>query len=330
MIMESIPVFIHHESDEKPSKGLGKKQSYLKYVIAQAESLNSRVILFGDEFNSTWAKEWYPAKDYLSEKWYKFETVFVNMSDYPDEWAKGIFRRFFIFEEYCKRNDIKDFVVLDSDVLIYIDLSTYPFREKCKVALEWESNVSFKRNPTTMSSVVSSIGYFTITTVGEFTEFCIKVYEKKEDYYYKLIVDTWENHFKKDGYAGGICEMTLLYLWLCERGCRAYNILAETEKYRFCLDFSGMSSYLREEFVTNKATNTKRLKFIGDRPYHKDAVTMEWVKVDNIHFVGDSKRLLPDVQNHKRISIYNMSYYVLFRFWRGKVKPLLRSWHLYK
>ena len=97
----SIPIFIYHESDQKPSKGLGKKQSYLKYILKQAESLNARVILFGDESNKEWAAEWYSATSFKSRKWRRFEESFVNLSDYPDEWAKGIFKRFFIVETKC-------------------------------------------------------------------------------------------------------------------------------------------------------------------------------------------------------------------------------------
>ena len=50
--------------------------------------------------------------------------------------GRGIFKRFFLILEYLERNSFEECVIIDSDVLLYLNVSEYePFRH-CKVAAE--------------------------------------------------------------------------------------------------------------------------------------------------------------------------------------------------
>ena len=131
-----IPVMVHHETGEKAQAAGKKNQEYLKYCIAQAKKYNEKVVLLGDEYNKAWCDDWHNANDFITEKWTKFHAVFENLSTYPTAWAEGIFKRFFLILEYLERNSFEECVIIDSDVLLYLNVSEYePFRH-CKVAAE--------------------------------------------------------------------------------------------------------------------------------------------------------------------------------------------------
>lgn len=131
-----IPVLVHHETGEKKQSGGKKNQEYLRYCIAQAKKYNEKVVLLGDNYNKAWCDDWHDANDFITDKWKEFHAVFENLSPYPDAWAEGIFKRFFLFLEYLERNNYEDCVIIDSDVLLYLNVSEYePFRH-CKVAAE--------------------------------------------------------------------------------------------------------------------------------------------------------------------------------------------------
>ena len=131
-----IPVIVHHETGEKPQTGGKKNQEYLRYCIAQAKKYNEKVVLLGDQYNKDWCDDWHDANDFITDKWKEFHSVFKNLSPYPQAWAEGIFRRFFLILEYLDRYGYDNCVIMDSDILLYTNVSTYePFRH-CKMAAE--------------------------------------------------------------------------------------------------------------------------------------------------------------------------------------------------
>lgn len=97
-----IPVFIHHELDQKNQTG-GKGQQYVRNCIEQVKKYNEKVVLFGDLSNKDWCDEWKMVSNFKYERQECFLEAFENYSDYPDARAKGIFKCFFVFEEYMKK-----------------------------------------------------------------------------------------------------------------------------------------------------------------------------------------------------------------------------------
>lgn len=152
-----IPVIVHHETGEKPQTGGKKNQEYLRYCIAQAKKYNEKVVLLGDQYNKDWCDDWHDANDFITDKWKEFHSVFKNLSPYPQAWAEGIFRRFFLILEYLDRYGYDNCVIMDSDILLYTNVSTYePFRH-CKMAaespLEQDIAVLWKGNRLQMESL---------------------------------------------------------------------------------------------------------------------------------------------------------------------------------
>lgn len=305
-----IPVIIHHETNAKPQTGGKKNQEYLKYCIEQAQKYNEKVVLIGNENNREWCREWHDVKEFPSEKWDRFLEVFENLSTYPDSWAQSIFKRFFLIEEYLKANHYTEFILLDSDVLVYLDFSKYPYFKDIDVALEMEKNQDVDCMPAgngMRMTAGAGIAYFTLEALESFTDFCIETYAHNR----ARIDAKWAAH-QKYGMPGGVAEMAILYLWqeTLPRE-RVLNLLIERDQTVFDDSTSGETNYVAGEFKVSRLTRIKKFGFDGDRPYFIRKSDGSRQYVNNLHFVGADKIYLETIYKNKRVTI----------------KPLLTKWY---
>ena len=100
--------------------------------------------------------------------------------------------------------------------------------------------------------------------------------------------EKWKYH-KSHGVGGGICDMTLLYLWA--KSVEQFKILNTTQGYKNgVLDHfvSFSEGYEKEEYKTLKIINIKRLKFKKDRAYFQKT-DGSWIRTYTIHAQGKSK-----------------------------------------
>lgn len=149
--------------------------------------------MLGDEYNKAWCDDWHNANDFITEKWTKFHAVFENLSTYPTAWAEGIFKRFFLILEYLERNSFEECVIIDSDVLLYLNVSEYePFRH-CKVAAETPLLQDFamlEKGNGLKWKTCAGFSYFTTQGLREFTDFCIDMYANHKDFLMKSGMST--------------------------------------------------------------------------------------------------------------------------------------------
>jgi len=326
IVENRMPILIHHETGEKPQRGGGAKQKYLNYCIKQAEKAGNKVILFGDEANSEWCTSWFDVSSFTSNRWEKFLAHFENLSDYNDEWAKGIFKRFFIFEKYILENDINQFVLLDSDILLYLDVNTYTAFNDYDVATCILKNQDFSVLPKGNElRMVANAGfsYWTRNALSSFLDFCINVYENRKD----LIYPKYQAH-KKYSLSGGVNEMTLIYLWIKHhKDIRHLNLAIRNGHSTFNSDIRKSYNYFEEEYTVNSKYNIKNVVFKNDTPY-LTSLDGELVRAYNLHFIGDSKRLIKDYYYHQNITFKTkcIEFGWLTRTWLGKQKrKLLKS-----
>ena len=97
------------------------------YIIAicHRQIYNERVILFGDKTNREMGSEWYDVSDFTSLLWEEFQQYYEHMSYYPTSYAIQIIKRFFIFYDFMVKNGIDECVIIDSDVLVFINFSEF-------------------------------------------------------------------------------------------------------------------------------------------------------------------------------------------------------------
>lgn len=262
-----VPIMVHHETGEKAQAAGKKNQEYLKYCIAQAKKYNEKVVLLGDQYNKAWCDDWHDANEFLSDKWHEFHKVFENYSTYPQAWAEGIFKRFFLILEYLNRSGFEECVILDSDVLIYLDVSTYEPFLHCKAAAEtplYQDLDMLEEGNGLQWKTCAGFSYFTKQGLIEFTDFCIDMYKNHKD---KLMVK-WDVH-RRYGLYGGVCEMSLLHLFVESLPEGEYlNLLKDDENHDVFDDFIGRpSGYLQEQYEYTKRLSVKNLHWENGRPF---------------------------------------------------------------
>lgn len=153
--------------------------SYLTNSLQCATKSNpcAKRILIGDEFNKKLALEagWehYCFEDITSKLRDKFNSVFKivqgrnhNHMKNGKNWLKYVFERWFIVEEYCRRENISEFWHFDSDVMILKNLDDYA--EKLK-----SNGVNYTKqcNNTCIN------GYISLDVLRPFLEYTIKLFE---------------------------------------------------------------------------------------------------------------------------------------------------------
>ena len=299
-----IPVMVHHETGEKAQAAGKKNQEYLKYCIAQAKKYNEKVVLLGDEYNKAWCDDWHNANDFITEKWTKFHAVFENLSTYPTAWAEGIFKRFFLILAYLERNSFEECVIIDSDVLLYLNVSEYePFRH-CKVAAETPLLQAFamlEKGNGLKWKTCAGFSYFTTQGLREFTDFCIDMYANHKDF----LMKKWDVH-RKFGMYGGVGEMALLHLWVSSLPEGEYlNLLKDDADHGVFDNSVGESSgYLEHQYEYIKRLSVKNLHWEDGRPYCYTIDGHEKTWFLNLHFVDITKIFMEGVYENQSYSAH--------------------------
>lgn len=315
-----LPVIIHHETGEKPQTGGGRNQEYVKYCISHTKRYNEKVVLLGDEYNKDWCEEWYHVDDFVNEKWEHFRRVFVNWATYPDAWALGIFKRFYLIEEYLRRNHYSECVIMDSDVLVYLNFLKYDRFLHCDAALEicGDQDISSLPRPNGLRMcAIAGVAYFTLEALTDFNDYCIDVYENHRD----LLMPKYEAH-QKYNLAGGVCEMTLLYLWTRTRKPGSVlNLMEEYDGFVFNGPVGTDENLLPGEFRVSKITLIKKFRFKNGIPYFFRTDGNQPVASYSLHFGGADKIYLKSISLHDRITLAPLAerwYWIL----RGKLRFL--------
>ncbi len=326
-----LPVLIHHESNAKPQTGGKKNQEYLKYCVNQALKYNEKVVLIGDEANETWCPEWHHVKSLENEKLQHFYRVFKNLSYYPDRWAVSIYKRFFLFEEYLIRNGYEECIVLDSDILVYLDFATYKPLVQCDAAMETPENQSMEAlekklgvpNDIRWASNVG-LSYFTREALTNFLDYCIDLFENHID----VLMPKWEAHQQYNIY-GGCGEMAVFYLWQLqwkkEHGDGSIlNLLApDADGYVFSGPISGEENNLRGECQVSKLTKIKTIVYKDHIPHYVKKADGSLLPTYSLHFIGGDKVYMEGMYRNERAAlgaILNRHYWIL----RGRVGALKR------
>lgn len=325
---KTIPVMVHHETGEKAQAAGKKNQEYIKYCIAQAKKYNEKVVLLGDKYNKAWCEEWYNADDFITDKWKKFRKVFENFSTYPDAWAEGIFKRFFLILEYLECNHLENCVIIDSDVLLYLNVSEYePFRH-CKVAAETPLSQDLSMLPEGNGlcwKTCAGFSFFTIEGLREFTDFCIDIYTNHKD----LLMKKWNVH-RKYGLYGGVGEMALLYLWVQSLPKGEYLNLLQDDANHCVFDNSVGEShgYLKNQYEYIKRLCVKKLHWEDGRPYCYTNDKHEKTWFLNLHFVDITKVFMEGIYKKQTYTAHAkmVTYYLKCRGRLADIKHGNTKW----
>lgn len=220
---DSIPFIVVHKGN----------QDYLHICLKSIEKFHP-VYLLGNEDNKHTVKNWVDLKSLHSSYADDFENAYVHMSTNSSEFEKICFLRYIAMYEFARENNIKEFIHCDSDMVILKDISPLfsilrSHKSACFIPQD-QSKFRLTASP--------HFCYWKIEALEEFIKFFIHQYQIKSS----VLLDKYNYHVANN-IAGGICDMTLLYLYAISNH-DVFNLL---DVERFYLNFN----------VSTKEHNTK-------------------------------------------------------------------------
>lgn len=276
--MNGVPIIIYHEG----------RQSYLRECINQAKKFNNIVLLIGDESNEDLNSDyWFNEADLETDEWHEFSDLFCNMSTNPAKFELQCFKRFFMICSLMKKDIIHECVHIDSDVLCYFDFSRI---KSCAGKYMASLGISQKQDGYIWSAG-AAISYWSKEGIISFCDFIISTYRNRKE----LLTEKW-NYHRKHSLPGGVCDMTLLYLWAKEQG--ESMILNTTKGFDvggnlvvIDCNINSTANYLKDEYLYDGLFNMKKISFIEGIPYmHKGDGTK--IQALALHFQGGAKRYM--------------------------------------
>lgn len=251
---------------------------HLPYTFWQARHWagSSPLILLGDKTNRHYrGLEHVPIRDFASAV-PRLRDSYVHMSSNSAEFEFFCLARWLVIEEFARRTGLREFLYLDSDVLLYETPGNIArLIPPCRMTLAWQG-------PKNSVGGVVSAGEALIRDAGVLGEFCetlISFYENR-----KAVVDTQEKFEEMiTNKKGGISDMWFWTLFAKQNQQAIYNTWDPEKEVHLDIIISQSGGFrYREGF--------KEIEFRDGQPYGFYEVTQRWVRFATIHFGGASKQ----------------------------------------
>lgn len=271
-----VPIIVVHRGN----------QQYLKDALCCARNVGNKVILIGDETNSK-DEGWVDYKTYSSEEYACFEKNYDHMSSNPYKFELICFERYFLTYTYMVKNNLNECVMMDSDVCLYEEITPETFKD-----VDLAISIPEQKTKYTMAAS-AHFSYWKLETMKEMLDFLIVSYKNKlHDIYEK-----WNWH-KETNTPGGVCDMTLLYLFVKQYKGTVLN----TDEIMQPLLFDQVMSDNRNhgvEFITMKNGHTKAVFKTSEGKMCYKSTDEQLFPVLYIHAQGGDKRYIFAVSRKK-------------------------------
>lgn len=273
--MSDIPVVYSH---------FYTSPEYLKHALKSAANFNSEVVLLGDDSNKELWTNHYDGDAIEALKYQQFMTHFVKMSNYPDGYEAAFWKRMFLLEAWMKLRRIERAILLDSDLVTFANYTTelYPLLPKdCLAALVIPEHKTESLNIGIASCHCS---YWTLEGISSFTDFCIDSFANRNNVLEKLKAKyRWH---RENNIPGGVCEMTLLYLWSLNNA-RVHNLAKVFHDTVADWGVGYSSNYYENEY--RSVFGIKKLEFKDGIPYGYNKLLKKQIKFLCVHCQGGTK-----------------------------------------
>jgi hypothetical protein len=286
---------------------------YLNYTLRQAHFSNpdADIILIGDEFNDKFDfVKHYRIEDYQGDA-DSFAEIYTHMSFNSYEFELICFKRWFILEDFMRCRHLQAAFVFDTDVMIYSDLTAI-----AEHLLDSRDNGFAVTGELSLSPHVI---FWQIDSLSSFNQFLLDSYgmpEVMEKYQQK-----WTHHVSNN-LAGGICDMTALFLFNNQADHVQYqNLLKIEDDAVFDHNINEAGNLIDNEFV--KARGQKKIIWHNDQPYGIRKSDNREIRFHALHLQGHAKLLLnqyyrgPDFAERKKITRRNK-----LKIFKGRIRRL--------
>jgi len=144
------------------------------------------------------------------------------------------------------------------------------------------------RQPEYRWSASGCSSYWKKDSLVEFCNFIDFIYSSDDGV--QKLQQKWNNHIQNNQ-EGGICDMTLIWLFYEFKNRKNIAILSEVYE-ESCFDDNINSSENRYENEYKMNNGIKEIKWENDIPYCYNILQNKWIRFNTIHFQGSAKSLL--------------------------------------
>ena len=272
------------------------KSWYLPYVLRQAYRFNkaNRIILLTDARDRLLERfcEIHLLGDY-SESADRLVKVFRNFSPNPPDYELFCLQRWLILRDFCAAHRIERAVQLDSDVMVYSDLSAAgrDFADRDVVLTGFQCPASTYINSQ--------------DALANFCDFVLWSYRENVSF----LESSYRGWLAK-GLTGGISDMHFLHEFVARGKWKFGDNSVVTNGSRFdeCANASDGYAFTGER---------KDFQFIAGQPYGARLDTGERVRFHTIHFQGLSKKFIPGLSTRRDLYYYFLALSSRLRRLRG-------------
>jgi hypothetical protein len=303
-------VFIIHRGNQK----------HLTSIILSAKLSSNKVYYIGDQniSNQLLSKNQIIRPDFNKIPFLdKFTKVWKHLmtNSMRSNFEFDCFTRHFFVLEAASRLKLSDFWIIDSDFMLLENLHDLGVTLKQK-GFEGALSTSHCNNKYYMASA-PHCSFWNIHSLREFILFTIDQYKNNS----KMLMKKYLYH-KNKKLEGGVCDMTLLYLWKNKTKRKIYNSvnlikskLLIDHNINFQSDFYALDDFSKGK---NKSILKKKLHFVmedflGVKKIRKEKDSFYAIRADGfktkvigLHFQGAAKILI------KRFMFFKSTHFIFF------------------
>ncbi len=321
----NLPVFISHNG----------KSNYLSSIILAAKSSSHTVYYIGDQnipdqiLSKNQIIRPNPNKTTFLDKFIK---VWRHLSLDEIKWSLGCFTRHFFVLEAAMRLKLSDFWMIDSDFILLENLRGISVALKEKGFEGALSTLNCRNNYYMASSPHCS--FWNVHSLKEFILFNVDQYKNNS----KVLIKKYLHH-KGKRLEGGVCDMTLLYLWKNKTKRKIYNSVNLINS-NILIDHninSANNSYVLDDFtkiknknITMKNSHFVMEDFLGIKKIFKDKESSYAtrtdgykVKIVGLHFQSGAKIFIKRFLFFKSTCFIFFIDIILIKFLKRIIRKLL-------
>lgn len=212
-----------------------------------------------------------------------FSNKYVHYSTNSRSFELICFRRYFLLKNYLLKNpSLKEFILIDSDVLLFPGVESHVAKMiKADILASWVSGQSdiFKM-------VSPHLSYWSRDSILEFVDFLIDFYSEEKN---RVCLENCYSYFINQGLRGGVTDMTLLFFFIMKKKLGGESMSRIVDEATIDHNISVADNYELNEF---KSLLGFKLLVIGGDGVYGFRRGGGRVRFYALHFQGKAKVLM--------------------------------------
>jgi hypothetical protein len=205
------------------------------------------------------------------------------MSTNPEMIETSCFKRFFYAYEYARVNALTDVWIIDSDVMIFTDLKEISKNGKWLDLYDAGLSIPNQEYLSYDWAASPHTSWWKFEGLKNFIEFILNTYTSNIS-----ILEEKYNFNRTAGSRGGICDMTLLYLWSLDK--KIFNF-SDQIAGGFYIDHNINQKNILNNIEVKMKYGIKQVTY-DKKSVRIIAVDGNEIKVGSLHFQGRAKNFM--------------------------------------